>query len=392
MRVSPLPALLAASAVLLAGCRPDTIWAPDGKSLAVAAPNGLYRFDLAKERFEPLVRAPQHAVNPAWSADGKRLCYFLTTAQRGKVNSASLAVLDLASHKQTVVVPKLSLPDPSNGQPTRNPALLLKQTFTASWSPDGSRIAYITYEAGRSVLAVVPAAGGPSKRLTAPPNEALAPAWSPTGAEIAYLVEARGKPGPGGFPAAHGAITVHSIQPDGKGHRLLWTPPEGLALNPVPLGPQWAKDGKSLAVIAEKTSAGDDPDASPTSQVWVIPREGGGEGLIDIPGAAIGASLSADLKSVVFYGATPRDRKHLKVSLLTAPYKQPQVLYTLDVPEKPPAGGGEPGELDAPPIPTLAPDGSHVALLHAFGPGPARLLLAAPGDKEPRSYLLPAGK
>lgn len=392
MRSLVLSALLAVSAVVLTGCRPDTIWAPDGKSLTVAAPGGLYRFDLAKERFELLVRGPQQAINPSWSADGKRLCYFLTSTQRGKVGAASLAVLDLASRKQTVLVPKLGLPDPKQGKPGDNPALLLKQMFTASWSPDGKRIAFINHEAGRSVLAVVPAAGGTPKRLTQPSDDTMAPAWSPTGSEIAYLVEARGKPGPGGFPASHGSITVHSILPDGKGHRLLWTPPENLALNPVPLGPQWAKDGQSLAVIAEKNVPGEDPMAGPKSQVWVIPRTGGGEGIINVPGAAISASLSADLRSVVFYQAVPNDREHLKVSLLTAPYQQPQVLYTLDIPTALPGRHSSPADVDAPPIPTLSPDGSHVALLAAFGPKPPRLLLAAPGDKEPRSYPLPSAK
>jgi len=395
-----LPALCAASAlVLLAGCRPDTIWAPDGKSLAVTAPGGLYRFDLAKEKFEPLVRGPQRAINPAWSADGKHLCYFLASTQQGKVGSASLVALDLQTRKQTMLVPKLGLPDLKSSQPGSNPALLLKQVFTASWSPNGKQIAYITHQAGRSVLAVVPAAGGTPKSLTAPPNEALAPAWSPAGTEIAYLVEARGKPGPGGIPASHGPITVHSILPDGKGHRLLWTPPAGLALNPVPLGPQWAKDGKSLAVIAEKTPAGTDPAAAPdptagtSSEVWTILRTGGGEKLADVPGAAIGCSLSADLRSVVFFRpSSEQPPRHLDVAVLTAPFKEAKTLFTIDVPAEPPGAGGPPGDIDAPPIPTLSPDGSHVALLTTFDPGIPRLLIAAPGDKEPHSYPLPGGK
>lgn len=399
MRSSPLTAALAASTLLLlAGCRPDTLWAPDGKSLAVTAPGGLYRFDLATEKFQPLVRGPQQAINPAWSPDGKRLCYVLASVQRGKVSAASLAVMDLATRKQTVLVPKLGLPDAKSAQPGANPALLLKQVFTASWSPDGKRIAYVTHQAGRSVLAVVPAAGGASKQLTSPPNEALSPAWSPTGTEIAYLVEERGKSGPAGIPAPHGPITVHSIRPDGKGHRLLWNPPDGLGLNPVPLGPQWAKDGKTMAVVAEKIpsdagpAGGPGPNPGVASEVWMIRREGGGLKVVDVPGAAIGTSLSADLQSVVFYqpsGEQPPKRLHLAV--ITVNSREPKILTSFDT-SMPPPEGGSPDDLGVPPIPMLSPDGSRVALLDTLTPGPRRLMIAALAEKEPHWYPLPRGK
>lgn len=387
--------MAASTLLLLAGCRPDTIWAPDGKSLAVATPSGLYRFDLATEKFQPLVRGPQQVINPTWSPDGKRVCYFLTTSQRGKVTAASLAVLDVPSRKQTVLVPKLGLLEKKPG-PLGNPGVMLKQVFTSSWSPDGKRIAYINYQGGRSVLAVMPATGGASKVLTTPQNEALSPAWSPTGTEIAYLVEERGQPGPAGIPASHGPITVHSILPDGKGHRLLWNPPAGLGLNPVPLGPQWAKDGQSLAVVAEKIPNGAEgaepgPDLGASSEVWTIRREGGGEKVADVPGTAIGTSLSADLRSIVFFKATgERQPKNLQVMLLTAPYKEAKPLFTIDVPAEPP--NADPSVLESLPVPILSPDGSKAALLDAFAMGGPRLVIAAPGDKEPRQYAVPRGK
>lgn len=399
MRASYFSTLVAASALLLlAGCRPDSLWAPDGKSLTVTAAGRLYRFDLAKEKFEPLLRGPQQVINPAWSPDGKRLCYVLAGIQRGKVSAASLAVLDLATRKQTVLVPKLGLPDAKSAQPGSNPALLLKQVFTASWSPDGKRIAYVTHQAGRSVLAVVPAAGGASKQLTTPPNEALSPAWSPAGTEIAYLVEERGKSGPAGIPGSHGPITVHSIQADGKGHRLLWNPPDGLGLNPVPLGPQWAKDGKTLAVVAEKIAGGADPAGAPgpnpgaASEVWMIRREGGGLKVVDVPGAAISASLSADLESVVFYQPSgEQPPKRLNLAVITVNAREPKILASLDI-SMPPPEGGNPDDLGVPPIPTLSPDGSRVALLDTLTPGKPQLMIAALAEKEPHWYPLPVNK
>jgi dipeptidyl aminopeptidase/acylaminoacyl peptidase len=397
-RAALWPVLL--GTVLLSGCRPGAIWSPDGKLLALETRSGLFRFDVERGSSELLVGGARRAINPSWSPDGKRLCFYLAAIQGERLQGVSLAALDLQTRKQQVLVARISLPQAEKGPPGASPLLLLKQVLTSTWSPDGKQVAFITHEGGRSVLGVVSSAGGAVKRLTSPPHEALSPAWSPDGTQIAYLIEKRGKPGPGGIPASHGPLTLHLIRPDGTGARKWWTPPAGLALNPVPLGPQWSRDGKSVGLIAEVTPAGGAGGAEggpPTtaSEAWSIPVTGPAKKVAEVPGAAIGASYSADLRAITFYlappGGGPNDPNfaHPEVAVLREPFKTPQTLFRADLgklgPDTPPDQAPE-----GPPIPAVSPDGTQVALLEEPPGKPARLRLIRAGEREPRVYPLPA--
>lgn len=77
----------------------------------------------------------------------------------------------------------------SGGGPARSIANATADQSDAAWSPDGRAIAYIENHNGTLELRVVPANGGPSRRLVVPEPFGVcsAPAWSPDGTKIAYL-------------------------------------------------------------------------------------------------------------------------------------------------------------------------------------------------------------
>jgi dipeptidyl aminopeptidase/acylaminoacyl peptidase len=63
---------------------------------------------------------------------------------------------------------------------------MTRQVGSATWSPDGKSIAFISNMSGRNNLWVVPAEGGWPVQLTVSDQRQTAPAWSPDGKWIAY--------------------------------------------------------------------------------------------------------------------------------------------------------------------------------------------------------------
>ncbi|KAA2261440.1 serine hydrolase [Solihabitans fulvus] len=115
-----------------------------------------------------------------------------------------------------------------------------------SLSPDGSRIVYVLRttdrEADRDTRALwqVPAEGGDARRLTNGPTD-LAPTWSPDGTRIAFLRAKDGPPQLWLLPSAGGEAEQAGTLPLGAG------------------APVWSPDGGSIAFAAPvDLAAGDD--------------------------------------------------------------------------------------------------------------------------------------
>jgi Tol biopolymer transport system component len=127
------------------------------------------------------------------------------------------------------------------------------------WSPDGSKIAFFSVNAGTDVrtISIIPSLGGVSKVVVEETGTFLCcPAWSPDGARIAY--------------ATGNALYVQTL--DGGGlvkvaahpfltHSLAWSP-----------------DGRRIAYVVENLNfvfgAPDMGNIAPSS-IWVIPASGG---------------------------------------------------------------------------------------------------------------------
>jgi len=124
---------------------------------------------LPSGRDRVIMRSARRLTQPAFSPDGARVAFSEALPQAG----SAIFVLDLVDgHVKNVSQP--------GAEGSRD--------FAASWSPDGSQIAFVRWrndEPGRGHLMVVDVATGELRDLTGP-TEPDSPAWSPDGTSIAY--------------------------------------------------------------------------------------------------------------------------------------------------------------------------------------------------------------
>jgi Tol biopolymer transport system component len=106
---------------------------------------------------------------PVWSPDGARILYQRRSST--EYEAGNWDVVEIAAAGGT---PRVVLAGPANDQ-------------VASWSPDGSRIAFYSDREGDDEIWVAAAGGSEPRRITDGPGAARAPAWSPDGARISFV-------------------------------------------------------------------------------------------------------------------------------------------------------------------------------------------------------------
>jgi TolB protein len=103
------------------------------------------------------------------------------------------------------------------------------------WSPDGTRIAYVSRRSDDEQIHVMNADGSARRRLTRPPDRNTVPVWSPDGTWIAYVSRRSG-----------GEPELYVMRPDGSQRRRLGGP---VLLRPGMLHPVWSPDGREIASV-----------------------------------------------------------------------------------------------------------------------------------------------
>jgi len=198
----------------------DPVFSPDGKSVLFSSTRGgavgVWRMPL--DASAPPVRICD-GDQAEWSPDGRRIC--LRRSER-------IFTRDLASGQEKCITPEK-----------------FPHCSSPSWSRDGKAIAFACrWDAGNAIF-TVPADGGEPAKIYGEQG-ACEPHWSPDGSRLVYETETH----------------VATIQPDGKGNRLVTT------FGGVQRYPRWSPDGRFI-VFCQGAS-----DRGPW-ELYIIPAAGG---------------------------------------------------------------------------------------------------------------------
>jgi TolB protein len=143
-----------------------------------------------------------------------------------------------------------------------NPRVMVESPeplMSPAWSPDGTRIAYVSFEARRSEIYVQDLRSGTRKRVSARPGVNGAPAWSPDGRRLAVSLSRQ-----------DGNLDVYTLDIDTQVLTRLTSGPA------IDTEPAWSLDGQ--AVYFTSDSAGG-------PQVYRVPAEGGSARRVTFEGA-----------------------------------------------------------------------------------------------------------
>jgi TolB protein len=111
-------------------------------------------------------------LNPSWSSDARTLAY-TTYSQSGA----------------DIVLSRIY-----EGLPLVRPARGVGNNYLPVFSPDGTRIAFMSTRDGQAEIYVMNVDGSNLRRITNHPEDDVTPTWSPSGAQIAFTSSRSGRP------------------------------------------------------------------------------------------------------------------------------------------------------------------------------------------------------
>src|SRR5207253_567158 len=187
-------------------------------------------------------------------------------------------------------------------------------------SPDGRRVAFVVTslsEERDEYLAniwIVGVEGGTPRRFTAGPRRDIEPRWSPDGTRLAFLSERAPRdklqlyvlPADGGEPTKLTALE-HGVS------SIAWTPDGNL----IAADPVWAPDGESIVFASARHAARDDDDAS---DLWRVPAKGGApQRLTATTGPVMLPAFAPDGRTIAFLARAGLNAYGRNVQLFTVP-------------------------------------------------------------------------
>ncbi|MDR2209154.1 MAG: Tol-Pal system beta propeller repeat protein TolB [Azoarcus sp.] len=166
----------------------------------------------------------------------------------------------------------------SDGMNTQ-PALRSHESIISpAWSPDGQRLAYVSFEEQKPIVYVHTLATGQRRKLASFKGSNSAPAWAPDGKRLAVVL------------TKDGLSQIYLINADGSGARRLMTS------SGIDTEPAWSTDGQTIYFTS---------DRSGSPQIYRLNVAGGGVERITFEGSYnVTPRPSADGKKLAYMTRT----------------------------------------------------------------------------------------
>jgi Tol biopolymer transport system component len=209
-------------------------WSPDGQRIAFMSSGesdelGVYVIDSdgSDVRLVSRLDTREPVLELSWSPDSRKLAIsYLLFGNSGLPGKPRIHVVDVESYV------RLQLTDGSAAD------------ISPAWSPDGSRIAFVSDRDGNREIYVMNADGTGQTRLTNHPLEDGSPSWSPDGRLILFVSNRDVDPQlPANSPSLY-VPEIYVMNPDGSDQRNLSKNDE------YDNFPTWAPAGDRIAFVS----------------------------------------------------------------------------------------------------------------------------------------------
>ena len=151
-------------------------WSPDGSRIAFSSDRDgntdIYVMNADGSRGTRLTEHPAVDTAPAWSPHGERIAFMSFRDGEAEIYAVNADGSGLTNATRN---PAANFP----GGPVGH--------HPPAWSPDGSRIAFVSNRDGNAEIYVAVADGSGVTRLTEDPADDVSPAWSPDGLWVAFV-------------------------------------------------------------------------------------------------------------------------------------------------------------------------------------------------------------
>lgn len=219
---------------------------------------------------------------PRWSPDGKQIAYVVSKADLAKpvsIYDTDVWLID------------------ADGKNDRRLTFASGADFRPRWSPDGTRLAFLSDRGGRNAIYLLDPRGGEARALTNEPTPIREFEWSPDGKQIAFtrIDEPSGEGEPRVVGQNERAMHLYVVDVEtGKSRQLTNDKLSTFHLS-------WSPDGSELAI---SRAAGSGLDALHATDLHLLSmRDGSLRPLVVRPGHDNNPRFSPDGKSIVFTSA-----------------------------------------------------------------------------------------